>query len=115
MNQHFRLYKFGDKVGVAIDRNEAERAIYAMASGRAFLSKNGALAGSGILEVVPDFHRALGYKEAYRGEIKLDTGSKEYIAIQNDFGELAKKVKNLTETGKEHLIGTTPAPKLIEK
>jgi len=118
-NIYFRLYKFGDKVGTSITRAEAERAIYAMASGKAFLSRIGALAGSGILQVEPDYHRAMGYKEEYRGQIKLDEQSQRYLEVQKDCEELGQRVRALMESGKEHLIGKVTnlldKPKTYEK
>jgi hypothetical protein len=105
--EYFRLYRFGDeKIGIPITRAEAERAIYAQATGRVFLSKEGSISGSSISAVLPDFNRALGYNEDYRltGEdrqyIKRD--APEYIG---SFEELNTRVKHLIDTKREHLIG----------
>lgn len=106
--EYFRLYRFGDeRIGIPITRAEAERAIYAQATGRVFLSKEGSISGSSISAVLPDFNRALGYNEDYRlqGEDRQDIKryAPEYIGA---FEELNKRVKHLIDTKREHLIGT---------
>jgi hypothetical protein len=106
--EHFRLYRFGDeKIGIPITRAEAERAIYAQATGRVFLSKEGSISGNSISAILPDFNRAMGYNDDYRlnGEDRLclKRYAPEYIG---SFEELATRVKYLVDTKKEHLIGT---------
>lgn len=106
--EYFRLYRFGDeKIGIPITRAEAERAIYAQATGRVFLSKEGSISGSSISAILPDFNRAMGYNEDYRlnGEDRQEIKryKPEYIGA---FEELNIRVKHLMETKREHLIGT---------
>lgn len=105
--ENFRLFKYGDKTGVPLTRAEAERAVYAMATGKVFLCKNEAIAGSAIMSIKADFNKVMGFNPDYVliGEdyeyIKRD--APEYL---NAMDEINTRVKHLTDTKREHLIGT---------
>jgi len=105
--EHYRLFKYGDKTGTPLTRAEAERAVYAMATGKVFLCKNEAIAGSAIMSIKADFNKVMGFNPDYvligedYGEVKRYFP--EYI---NAMDEINTRVKHLIETKREHLIGT---------
>jgi hypothetical protein len=107
--QYFVLEHYSDNKNnrVKITRMEAERAVYAMATGRVFLSANGAIAGNSISSIKPDLHRAMGFNEDYKF-----TGE-DYRYVERDVPEylnameyINTKVKYCIEKKQENLIGT---------
>jgi hypothetical protein len=114
--RHFKVvYGFGQDNFIPIDETELEKAMYAFMSGKKIVLTHGAIDGSQISKVIPDYHKTLGWNYGHK------LGTEDWEEVNQKCGNFeglithaSEKVKHLIEAGKENLIGTEPLPQLLK-
>ncbi len=102
------IHGFNPEDYIEIEPSEVQKAFYCFLEKKDSVFSGGAIRGSQIMEIKPDFHRAMGWNRGY----KLNS---------EDFGELSEKgidrkaqtflarskevVEHLLKTGQPELIG----------
>jgi hypothetical protein len=93
---------------IEIDRSELEKAYYCFLEKKDAIFSGGAVRGSQIQTIQPDFHRAMGWNRGYKlgAEDFEELGSKGVDRkYRNILLESENRVKHLIETKQEYLIG----------
>lgn len=101
-----RGYNAEDYIG--IDRSELEKAYYCFLEKKDSIFTGGAIKGSQILAIQPDYHMTMGWNRGYKLEaLDYEELSQKGIdrKLQNLLAEARDKVQYLIETKQEHLIG----------
>lgn len=115
--KYFKVIRgFGDDDFIPIDESELDIAVYAHMTGKAAFFKNGSINGSHISAIMPDFHRAMGWRYGHKMKISdweqlSDSGvQKQYVGYLE--GSKQRIREALTEN-RPDLIGKTEGIKAL--
>lgn len=102
------LHGFGAEDYIEITKDEVEKAYYCFLTKKDSVFSGGAVRGSLIQAIKPDFHRTMKWNRGYKlTEFDYAELSEKGIdrKMQNFLGEAHDKVKYLIETNQPELIG----------
>lgn len=102
------IHGFGVEDYIAIDETELQKAYYCFLEKKDSIFSGGAIKGSQILEIKPDFHRIMGWNRGHKlgaddyeelGQKGIDRKTQHFLSATKDV------VQHLIETKQTHLIG----------
>ena len=102
------IFGFDAEDYIQIDGSELEKAYYAFLKKKDAVYSGGAIRGTNISAIQPDYHRAMGWN---RGHVLLDDDFEEISkkgidnAHMHNFSEIKSKVHHLIQTNQENMIG----------
>ena len=105
MKYYKAMRSWGDDF-VSLKESELEKAVHAQVSGKVLIVSGGTIAGNRIEMIVPDYHKSMGWNYGYKMQ------PEDYADVKRTFGDMqsrigiaGNRVRFLTETNQEHLIG----------
>jgi len=113
------IHGFAPEDYVEIDHSELQKALYCFLEKKDGIFSGGAIRGTQILEIKPDFHRTMGWNRGYKigaedyeelAHTGIDRHAQLFLSRSKDI------VQNLIITNQTHLIGKVPSfdEKIIE-
>ena len=99
---------YGNEDYLEIEDSELEKAYYCFLEKKDSIFSGGAIKGSQILAIQPDFHKTMGWNRGYKlDEYDYADMNEKGIdrKLQNKLAEAKEKVQYLIETNQTHLIG----------
>lgn len=103
---------------IEITRDELEKASYCFLMKKDAIYSGGAVKGSEILAIQPDYHRTMGWNRGYKLQAEDYSELKEKgldRKMQLELEKAGDKVKYLIETRQENLIGQNVTIPELEK
>jgi hypothetical protein len=99
---------YGTEDYLEIEDSELEKAYYCFLEKKDSIFSGGAIKGSQILAIQPDFHKTMGWNRGYKlDEYDYADMNEKGIdkKLQHLLSETKEKVQYLIETNQTHLIG----------
>lgn len=116
--KYFKLIRgYGAEDYLEIGEDELEKAMYCFLEKKDSVFSGGAVRGSQIMAIQPDFHRTMGWNRGYKlgGDDFEDMKQKGIERkLQAMLSESKYRVQHFINTKQEHLIGTNAEVKMIE-
>lgn len=118
MKNYFKIIRgYNAEDYLEIEESELEKALYCFLEKKDSVFSGGAIRGSQIIAIQPDFHRTMGWNRGYKlgSEDFEELGQKGVDKKCNNLLSSAKqRVQYLVSTKQENLIGTNVEIKKIE-
>lgn len=109
MKKYFKLIRgYGAEDYIQIEENELEKAYAAFLLKKDAVYSGGAVRGSEIMAIQPDYHRAMGWNRGYRllADDYEELSNRGVDRAHTHLLEMVKDhVSHLIETNQAHLIG----------
>ena len=102
------IFGFDAEDYIPIEDSELEKAFYAFLKKKDGIYSGGAVKGTNIQAIQPDYHRAMGWNRGWRltdedyAELNARGIANPHM---NTLADVKMKVSSLIETGQENLIG----------
>ena len=106
---HFKIIRgYSAEDYISIDETELEKAFYSFLSKKDAIYSGGAVRGSEILAIQPDYHRTMGWNRGYK------LGVDDYAELrqkgidkksQQQLADSKEKIHYLISTNQEQLVG----------
>lgn len=119
MNKYYKIIRgYSAEDYIEINQDELEKAFYCFLTKKDSVYSGGAVKGSEILAIQPDFHRTMGWNRGYKLQAEDYSELKEKRIDQKmrlEIENTGDKIKYLIETRQENLIGKNVEMPELEK